>query len=132
MTDADGSDVFEGEAGHTYEFLALATDVAGNSELPPFGAQAEDDGSSVNLGAAPSVPTFAFYELDGTWGIEGHGVEPDIEVLDDPAKMVDGADPQLERAIAELLSELETFDPPGDGRPAYPDRSGAGLPERDK
>ena len=81
-------------------------------------------------GASPSVPTFAFYELDGTWGVEGHGVEPDIEVLDDPAKMVGGKDPQLERAIAVLLEELESHQPLAE-RPAYPDRRGAGLPESD-
>jgi hypothetical protein len=52
-------------------------------------------------------PSFAFYEKDGTWGIEGHGVDPDIEVVDDPALMVDGGDPQLDRAIAEMLEELE-------------------------
>ncbi|MCP3915808.1 MAG: peptidase S41 [bacterium] len=83
-------------------------------------------------GASPTVPTFAFYEKDGTWGVEGHGVAPDIEVLDDPAKMCHGEDPQLETAIAHLLAELESWQPPGNGRPDWPDRSGAGLPERDK
>ena len=29
LTDAAGNMVFTGAAGHTYEFLALATDVAG-------------------------------------------------------------------------------------------------------
>ncbi len=75
-----------------------------------------------------SVPTFAFYETDGTWGIEGHGVDPDIEVIDDPAQMVDGGDPQLDRAIQQMLEELKTkpYTPPK--RPAYPDRSGMGIP----
>ncbi|NBV63288.1 MAG: hypothetical protein EBR71_02220 [Planctomycetes bacterium] len=31
-------------------------------------------------GGTISVPTFGFYKLDGTWGVEGHGVDPDIEV----------------------------------------------------
>ncbi|MFO7898428.1 MAG: CARDB domain-containing protein, partial [Planctomycetota bacterium] len=52
---AAGSAVFEGEPGRTYEFLALATDVAGNQEQPPFGVTATDDGSAVNLGAPPTV-----------------------------------------------------------------------------
>ncbi len=42
------------------------------------------DGSSV------TAPTFAYYEKDGTWGIEGHGVDPDIEVVDDPAQLARG------------------------------------------
>jgi tricorn protease len=59
-------------------------------------------------GGAISVPTFGYYETDGTWGIEGHGVDPDIEVLDDPAKMVNGGDPQLDTAIEHMLSELQS------------------------
>ena len=53
---AVGSAIFEGEAGKTYEFLALATDVAGNREVPRPGVNAVDDGSAVNLGGLPSVP----------------------------------------------------------------------------
>jgi len=52
-----GSEVFEGEAGHSYEFLALATDMAGNREPPTFGFTGPSDGSTVNLGAAPSRET---------------------------------------------------------------------------
>ena len=48
--------IFEGQADTTYEFLALATDVAGNREPPPIGVSATDDGSQVNLGALPTVP----------------------------------------------------------------------------
>lgn len=36
-------------------------------------------------GGVIAVPTFGFYKTDGNWGIEGHGTDPDIEVLDDPA-----------------------------------------------
>jgi tricorn protease len=83
-------------------------------------------------GGFVSVPTFAFYETDGTWGVEGHGVEPDIEVIDDPALMVDGGDPQLDAAIQHMLNELKRrpYTPPK--RPAYPDRSGMGIREQDK
>ncbi len=79
-----------------------------------------------------TIPNFAFYETDGTWGIEGHGVEPDIEVVDDPALMVDGGDPQLDRAIDVMLDELETNPYRWPGRPAYPNRSGMGLAEADR
>lgn len=77
-------------------------------------------------------PSFAFYETDGTWGVEGHGVDPDIEVIDDPALMQDGADPQLDRAIALMLEELETNPYRAPARPAYPDRKGMGLAPKDK
>ncbi|CAM2068459.1 Tricorn protease-like protein [Sulfidibacter corallicola] len=82
-------------------------------------------------GGVVTVPSFAFFETDGTWGIEGHGVDPDIEVVADPAKMVDGADPQLDRAIEQMLEELKTY-PKIPKRPAYPDRSGMGLPDSEK
>ena len=78
------------------------------------------------------MPTFAFYELDGTWGIEGHGVEPDIEVIDDPALMVDGSDPQLDAAIAHMESELKRRPHLAPDRPSYPKRAGMGIAEPDK
>ncbi len=83
-------------------------------------------------GGYTSAPTFAYYENDGTWGIEGHGVEPDIAVVDDPTLMARGADPQLERGVQQMLEELRTqpYAPPK--RPSYPDRSGMGILESDK
>lgn len=83
-------------------------------------------------GGGISVPTFAFYDNDGTWGIEGHGVDPDIEVMDDPSLMVDGGDPQLDAAIAHILAELESNAYQKPNRPPYPDRSGLGIAEEDK
>lgn len=82
-------------------------------------------------GTTVTVPRFAFFKLNSTWGIEGHGVDPDIEVIDDPAKMVDGGDPQLDKAIEVMLAEIKEhpFVPPK--RPPYLDRSGMGVPEKD-
>ncbi len=84
-------------------------------------------------GGYTAVPTFGFYETDGTWGIEGHGVDPDIEVIDDPALMLDGGDPQLEKAIEVLLEQLENGAAwtPAE-RPASPNRSGMGIPVEDR
>lgn len=84
------------------------------------------DGSSV------TAPTFAYYEKDGTWGIEGHGVDPDIKVIDDPAKMVDGGDPQLDAAIELMLSEVKQNGYKAPDRPAYPNRAKIGIAEEDK
>ena len=82
-------------------------------------------------GAAVTVPTFGFYKLNGTWGVEGHGVDPDIEVIDDPALMVEGGDPQLDKAIELMTTEVakNPYVPPK--KPKYPDRSGMGVPEKD-
>ena len=87
-------------------------------------------------GAGVTAPTFGYYENDGTWGIEGHGVDPDIEIIDDPALMVslegEVADPQLDAAIQHMMAEIERnpYVPPT--RPAGPDRSGMGVTEEDK
>lgn len=82
-------------------------------------------------GASVTAPSFAYYDNDGTWGIEGHGVDPDIDVIEDPAKMQDGADPQLDVAIKTMLREIKQYPKPPT-RPAYPDRSKMGIPDSDK
>ena len=78
------------------------------------------------------MPAFAFYETDGTWGIEGHGVDPDLEVVDDPALMAEGGDPQLEAAVRLMLEELAANPPRRPQRPPYPDRSGMGIKPEDR
>jgi tricorn protease len=75
-------------------------------------------------GGVVTVPTFGMYSNEGDWIIEGHGVDPDIEVLDDPALMQDGADPQLDRAIEEVLKALKEDPVKAPGKPRYDDRSG--------
>jgi tricorn protease len=77
-------------------------------------------------GGVTTVPTFGFFKKDGTWGIEGHGVDPDIEVVDDPSKMVGGHDIQLDAAIDYMLDQLKRnpYTPPHLPKP--PDRSGMG------
>jgi tricorn protease len=83
-------------------------------------------------GAYASVPRFAFYNVDGTWGIEGHGVDPDIEVIADPALMVDGGDPQLDAAIDLMLDEIARNPYVPTPKPVYPNRSGMGIRPEDK
>jgi tricorn protease len=55
------------------------------------------DGGQVN------VPEFGFNSVTGEWIIEGYGVDPDIEVEQDPIAVIQGRDPQLERAVQEVL-----------------------------
>ncbi|NLH71722.1 MAG: peptidase S41 [Verrucomicrobia bacterium] len=73
-------------------------------------------------GGSVTVPTFGIYSTNGQWIIEGHGVDPDIEVVDDPAAMARGSDPQLERAVAEVLRLLSENPPPEPRKPPYPKR----------
>ncbi|MEM9064459.1 MAG: S41 family peptidase [Planctomycetota bacterium] len=82
--------------------------------------------------AVVTVPNFGFYETDGTWGVEGYGVAPDIEVIDDPGQLARGIDPQIDAAIEYLLNEVEAngYEPPR--RPTEPDRSGIGIPASDR
>jgi tricorn protease len=74
-------------------------------------------------GGSVTVPTFAIYDTTGKWIIEGHGVDPDIEVLDDPAQLARGNDPQLERGVSELLRMLKERPATHPAKPTYPKRS---------
>ncbi|HET9800781.1 MAG TPA: S41 family peptidase, partial [Chthoniobacterales bacterium] len=69
-------------------------------------------------------PEFAIYSKDGKeWIIEGHGVDPDIVVDNDPAKEFKGEDQQLDRGIQEIQEELKTkrYDLPSP--PPYNDKN---------
>jgi len=83
-------------------------------------------------GGITTAPTFAFFRPDGRWGIEGHGVDPDIEVIDDPSLMVGGKDPQLDAAIAHMLDEIKNNPYVVPKIPKRPDRSGMGVKEKDR
>jgi len=56
-------------------------------------------------------PEFALYSKDGKgWIIEGHGVDPDIVVDNDPAREFRGEDQQLNKGI-EVILEVEDQGP---------------------
>ena len=69
------------------------------------------------------VPEFATNAVDGSWIIEGHGVDPDIEVENDAASVLAGRDPQLERGIAEVLKRIRENPKKYPERPAAPVRT---------
>ena len=58
-------------------------------------------------GTAVTQPRYATWMQGKGWGLENHGVDPDIEVVHTPADLFSEADPQLDRAIAEALARLE-------------------------
>ncbi len=72
------------------------------------------DGGSVNVPEAGSA------DPEGAWVIEGYGVDPDVEVTNLPRDLLEGRDPQLEKAV-DLLLEMLAEDPRElPGRPADP------------
>jgi tricorn protease len=72
---------------------------------------------------AVTEPEFTGWGLDSKWMIEGRGTDPDMVVVDDPAKMIGGQDPQLDAAIDYLLKKMAEKPMPIPETPAFPDRS---------
>jgi len=77
------------------------------------GAPSLIDGGSV------TVPTFRMYDPAGKWFAEGHGVEPDIEVVEDHSALARGMDTQLEAAVKNVLEQLSKW---GEIHPKVPVR----------
>ncbi len=71
--------------------------LVGTWDTPPF----IDGGRMV-------APRGGFFDVDGNWAVEGDGVAPDIEVIQDPKSLLEGKDPQLERAVEEAMKLLKT------------------------
>ena len=71
-------------------------------------------------GGTVFVPEFGTADENGRWIIEGHGVDPDITIEQDPVAVLQGHDPQLERGVAELLKLLPATPQGLPGRPAPP------------
>jgi tricorn protease len=76
-------------------------------------------------GGSVTVPTFRMYDPKGQWFAEGHGVEPDIRVDENPTELAKGRDGQLERAIDEVMRRVEQL-PPAPPHPPYERRAGGG------
>src|SRR6202022_3851918 len=62
-------------------------------------------------GTAVTVPRYAFFFDQYGWGVENHGVDPEVEVLITPDDWAAGRDPQLEVAVDRALAMLAE-DPP--------------------
>jgi tricorn protease len=79
-----------------------------------------DDHGPLLDGGLVFVPEFGTADANGQWVIEGHGVDPDVLVEQDPVQVAAGHDPQLERAIEELLKVLSKTPADLPPRPAPP------------
>ncbi|MDE0427949.1 MAG: PDZ domain-containing protein [Candidatus Poribacteria bacterium] len=56
-------------------------------------------------------PEYSFWFVDVGWSVENYGTDPDIEVDYRPQDYTTEADPQLDRAIEELLRQMEENPP---------------------
>ncbi len=72
-------------------------------------------------GGSVTAPNLAFYDERG-FAIENEGVAPDIEVEQWPSEVIQGKDPQLEKAIEVILKQLEENPPSKTTTPTYPTR----------
>jgi tricorn protease len=74
-------------------------------------------------GGGMAVPSSAYVNERGEWDVEYVGVEPDIEVFDDPTLIQQGREPMLEEAVRYLLKELKENPVKKVKKPEGPDRS---------
>lgn len=70
-------------------------------------------------GTSVTQPRYAFWLEGKGWGVENHGVDPDIEVIHSPADFFSDDDLQLDRAIDEALTRLEAS--PAVSEPVLPE-----------
>ncbi|MFF7195847.1 S41 family peptidase [Streptomyces sp. NPDC008079] len=73
-------------------------------------------------GTAVTQPKYAFWLEGYGWGVENHGVDPDVEVVHAPQDSVGGRDPQLDTAVGMALAALE--ESPAKRPPALPGMGG--------
>ncbi|KPK79007.1 MAG: peptidase S41 [Gemmatimonas sp. SM23_52] len=69
------------------------------------------------------VPQYGTNDLDGSWIIEGHGVDPDIEVENTVESVLAGRDLQLERGVEEIMRMIAADPKAFPARPAPPVRT---------
>lgn len=69
-------------------------------------------------GGGLALPLRAFFNPDGQWDIENHGVTPDVAVDVDPAAALRGEDAQLDAAIDAVLALRREHPTPAPRRPA--------------
>ncbi|HEY6159310.1 MAG TPA: PDZ domain-containing protein [Gemmatimonadales bacterium] len=79
-------------------------------------------------GGFVTVPTFRQYDPAGKWFAEGHGVDPDIAVVEDPGQLARGVDQQLDVGIQEVVRRLGTRPLAAPKRPPYENRTAGAAP----
>jgi tricorn protease len=76
-------------------------------------------------GGYVTIPEESIYGLDSRWAVENHGVDPDVEIENQPADLLAGHDAQLEAAVAMMVKALQgkpaSLPAPPPLLPAYPE-----------
>ncbi|MGB7513414.1 MAG: PDZ domain-containing protein [Candidatus Acidiferrum sp.] len=79
-------------------------------------------------GGVVTAPSRGFWTPNGKWEVENQGIAPDVEVELDPKLVREGHDPQLEKAVEILLSDLGKNRAPVYKKPPYPNyHNGSGT-----
>lgn len=76
-------------------------------------------------GSKTTQPEFSYWFKDVGWQVENYGTDPDIEIEIAPQDYAAGRDPQLSRAMLEVLAQLAATAP---SRPDFVDRPSLPLP----
>lgn len=76
------------------------------------------DGGTLNR------PEYGPFDANGNWIIEGHGVDPDIVIDNNPYDEFNGIDAQLNKAIEVVLEQMKNW-PQKPAIPEYPDKTNA-------
>ncbi|MDJ0706567.1 MAG: S41 family peptidase [Leptolyngbyaceae cyanobacterium MO_188.B28] len=77
-------------------------------------------------GGILTQPEFSFWFKDVGWSVENYGTDPDIEVEITPQDWAQGKDPQMDKAIALVLEQLEAHPA---APPEFGDRPRLALPD---
>jgi tricorn protease len=77
-------------------------------------------------GGSVTAPNFGIFSKDGEWIIENEGVAPDYDVEMTPKAVIEGGDPQLERAVEVVLERVTTEGYTKTPRPRFPDKARGG------
>jgi tricorn protease len=115
------------DTGSNGEYFARAIQIKGLAELIGMrtwgGAIGIEPHQPLVDGGSITPPQFAPYGLNGEWLIEGHGVDPDMEVQNMPGDVLRGRDAQLEAGIGYLMNKLEKQPMKLPPTPAFPRKS---------
>lgn len=72
-------------------------------------------------GGGVTAASFGIVDVDGKWIVENVGVSPDFEVIEYPKAIIEGGDPQLEKAVELALEALKTYKPTPEPKYTPPD-----------
>jgi tricorn protease len=102
------------DTGSNGEYFAEAIKIKGLATLIGMrtwgGAVGIEPHQDLVDGGGTTPPQFGLFDFEGRWLIEGHGVEPDIEVQNEPGDVLAGRDAQLEAGLV-FLAERMASDP---------------------